>query len=43
MTEFPVAPGQLEAALTEGMGDLVANAVVITPEREQRFAFSVPI
>src|SRR5271169_4315792 len=40
---LPVAPGQLEAALTKGMGDLVANAVVITPERQQRFAFSVPI
>jgi membrane-bound lytic murein transglycosylase MltF len=43
ITYLPVAPGQVEAALTEGMGDLVANAVVITPEREQRFAFSVPI
>ena len=43
ITYLPIAPGQLEAALTEGMGDLVANAVVITPEREQRFAFSVPI
>ena len=43
ITYLPVAPGQLEAALTEGMGDLVANAVVITPEREQRFAFSTAI
>jgi membrane-bound lytic murein transglycosylase MltF len=25
------------------MGDLIANAVVITPEREQRVAFSIPI
>jgi membrane-bound lytic murein transglycosylase MltF len=40
---LPVAPGQIEAALTEGMGDLIANAVVITPEREARFAFSTPI
>ena len=43
ITYLPVAPGQVEAALTEGMGDLVANTVVITPEREQRFAFSTPI
>jgi membrane-bound lytic murein transglycosylase MltF len=43
ITYIPVAPGQVEAALTEGLGDLVANAVVITPEREQRFAFSTPI
>jgi len=43
ITYIPVAPSQIEAALTEGLGDLVANAVVITPEREQRFAFSTPI
>ncbi len=43
VTYISVAPSQIEAALTEGLGDLVANAVVITPEREQRFAFSTPI
>jgi len=43
ITYLPVAPTQVEAAITEGMGDLVANAIVITPEREQRFAFSTPI
>jgi membrane-bound lytic murein transglycosylase MltF len=43
ITYLPVAPAQLEAALTEGMGDLVANAVAITPERERKFAFSTPI
>ena len=25
------------------MGDFVANAIAVTPEREKRFAFSVPI
>lgn len=40
---LPVSPAQVESALTEGMGDLVGNAVVITPEREKRFAFSTPI
>ena len=43
VTYLPVAPGQMEGALTEGMGDLVANAVAITPEREAKFAFSTPI
>jgi membrane-bound lytic murein transglycosylase MltF len=43
VTYLPVAPGQTEAALTEGMGDIVANAVIITPEREARFAFSTPL
>jgi len=38
-----MAPAQVEAALTEGMGDLVANAVFITPEREAKFAVSTPI
>ena len=40
---LPVAPPQVEDALSEGMGDFVANAIAVTPEREKRFAFSVPI
>ena len=43
VTYLPVATAQIEAALTEGMGDLVGNAVFITPEREAKFAFSTPI
>jgi membrane-bound lytic murein transglycosylase MltF len=43
VTYLPVSPAQLEAALTEGMGDLIANAIVITPEREKLVAFSTPI
>ena len=39
VTYLPVAPPQAEAALSEGMGDLVANAIAVTPEREKRFAF----
>jgi membrane-bound lytic murein transglycosylase MltF len=35
-------PDQLEPALTQGLGDVIAFAIVITPEREQRVAFSVP-
>lgn len=40
---IPVRADQAEAALTEGIGDLIANAVVITPEREKRVAFTTPI
>ncbi len=43
VTFIPVRPDQLEAALTEGVGDLIAYGLVVTPEREQRVAFSLPI
>jgi membrane-bound lytic murein transglycosylase MltF len=36
-------PDQLEAALTQGLGDIIAQGIAITPEREKRVAFSVPI
>jgi ABC-type amino acid transport substrate-binding protein len=36
-------PDQLETALSQGLGDLIAYGVMITPEREQRVAFSRPI
>lgn len=39
----PMRADQLEAALTEGFGDLIATGIGITPEREQRVAFTVPI
>ncbi|QNI33373.1 lytic transglycosylase F [Alloacidobacterium dinghuense] len=40
---LPMRPDQLESALTQGLGDIIAQGIVITPEREQRVAFSVPI
>src|SRR5271165_2015905 len=43
VTFVPMRPDQLEAALTEGVGDLVAYGLVITPEREQQVAFSTPL
>jgi membrane-bound lytic murein transglycosylase MltF len=42
VTFIPVRVDQVEAALLQGVGDVVANGVVITPEREKRAAFSVP-
>ena len=43
VTFIPLRPDQMEAALTQGVGDLIAYGVVITPEREQQVAFSTPI
>jgi membrane-bound lytic murein transglycosylase MltF len=42
VTFIPVRPDQAEAALMQGIGDLIANAVVITPERQGRVAFTIP-
>jgi membrane-bound lytic murein transglycosylase MltF len=43
VTFIPVRPDQVEAALTQGVGDVIAFGLVVTPEREQRVAFSIPI
>src|SRR4051794_19519493 len=43
VTFVPVRLDQVEAALNQGLGDLIASGVVITPEREKRVTFSVPI
>jgi membrane-bound lytic murein transglycosylase MltF len=40
---LPMRPDQLEAALTQGLGDIIAHGITITPEREKRVAFSTPI
>jgi membrane-bound lytic murein transglycosylase MltF len=40
---LPMRPDQLEPALTQGLGDIIAQGIAITPEREQRVAFSVPL
>ena len=43
VTFIPIRPEQAEKALTQGVGDLIAYGLTVTPEREQRVAFSVPI
>jgi membrane-bound lytic murein transglycosylase MltF len=43
VTFLPVRADQAEPALTQGMGDLITYALVITPERQQRVAFTVPV
>ena len=43
VTFRPTRVDQLEAALTQGVGDIIASGIVITPEREKRVAFSTPI
>ena len=43
VTFIPIRPDQLEPALTQGVGDIIAYGMVVTPEREQRVAFSTPL
>ena len=40
---IPVRIDQVEAYLTQGVGDLVAYGVTITSDREKRVAFSTPL
>ena len=43
ITFIPVRPDQIEAALNDGVGDVIAFGLVVTPARQQRVAFSLPI
>ena len=40
---IPIARGDLLQALTEGKGDIAAANLTITPERQKRVDFSVPV
>ncbi len=43
VTFLPMRVDQIEAALNQGVGDIIAYGITVTPEREQRVAFSTPI
>ena len=43
VTFIPVRPEQAEKALADGVGDLIAYGLTVTPKREQRVAFSSPL
>src|SRR5271167_2248232 len=43
VTFIPMRVDQIEAALTEGVGDMIAHGIAVTPDREKRVAFSTPI
>jgi membrane-bound lytic murein transglycosylase MltF len=43
VTFIPMRPDQLEAALTEGVGDFIAQGVFVTPAREERVKFTIPV
>jgi membrane-bound lytic murein transglycosylase MltF len=43
VTFIPERPDRIEAALTQGVGDVIAYALVVTPERQQQVAFTVPL
>jgi membrane-bound lytic murein transglycosylase MltF len=40
---LPMTAGQLPEALNGGIGDIACTAIIITPEREQLFDFTVPV
>lgn len=40
---IPVRPDQLESGLTQGLGDIIATGILVTPERAQRVAFTEPL
>jgi len=42
ITFIPLRPDELGSALRSGIGDVIANGVVITPERQRNFAFTIP-
>jgi len=43
VTYIPVRPEQLENALLQGVGDVIAYGVIVTPEREKTVLFTKPI
>src|SRR5215469_17357238 len=43
VTFIPVRPDQVGAALMQGVGDFIAYALVVTPERQKQVAFTVPV
>jgi ABC-type amino acid transport substrate-binding protein len=43
VTFIPVRPEQLEQALIQGIGDLIAASVIVTPARQERVDFTIPI
>ena len=40
---IPLRADQIEAALMQGVGDVVAYPLIVTPERQQQVAFTVPL
>jgi membrane-bound lytic murein transglycosylase MltF len=39
---IPLSPGRLEQYLNEGYGDVIASPIIVTPDREKAFDFSIP-
>ncbi len=43
VTYIPVRPEELEQALLQGVGDVIAFGLIVTPEREKEVLFTTPI
>ncbi len=42
VTFIPMRPDELEPALRQGLGDVIAQGVMIAPRRHEDFAFTIP-
>ena len=40
---IPLRPDQVEPALMQGVGDIIAYPLIVTPERQEKVAFTVPL
>jgi membrane-bound lytic murein transglycosylase MltF len=43
VTYIPLRPDELATALTEGGGDFIAQPIAITPARQEKYAFTIPV
>jgi membrane-bound lytic murein transglycosylase MltF len=43
VTFIPMRPEQLERALLEGVGDVIGYPIIMTPEREKKVLFTIPV
>jgi len=43
VTYIPMRPDELASALTEGAGDFIAQPIAITPARQEKYAFTIPV
>jgi membrane-bound lytic murein transglycosylase MltF len=43
VSAIPLRPDQVEAALMQGVGDVIAYPLIVTPERQQQVAFTAPL
>lgn len=43
ITFIPLRPDELGQALLQGVGDMIAQGVIVTPERQEKYGFTAPL